>query len=162
MANYAVTNSTFEGGVAQQAITANTSQGATISITASSTSGPLRRGKVYDVLVGTAGTPADAYVEWSIARITTNSTATAFVATPLDPADGTALSVVTINSTTMGTVTAGSELWYVGVNQRASYRWVAAPGSELVWPATSSNGLVLRAKGSATVTPTGTILFQEQ
>lgn len=24
--------------------------------------------------------------------------------------------------------------FYVGVNQRAKYRWVAAPGSEIVWP----------------------------
>jgi hypothetical protein len=61
----------------------------------------------------------------------------------------------------------GVQMWYVGVNQRASYRWVAAPGSELVWPAASTaaagnyNGLALGARGSYANTVTCTTLISE-
>ena len=49
------------------------------------------------------------------------------------------------------------------MNQRASYRWVAAPGSELVYPALANNGFVLRAKsGGYTSTFTGAVLVEEQ
>jgi hypothetical protein len=45
-------------------------------------------------------------------------------------------------------------LMEIPVNSRASYRWVAAPGGELVVPATDVTGLGLRAK-SAAYTGTG-------
>ena len=162
MANYSVTNSTFQSGTVQVAINANSSQGWTVGIGGANAS--PRRGKIYDILVGTAGTPADNYVQWSVVEFTGNTTAAGTVSTPvkLDQADAAATSLAVINSTANGTITVNSELWFVGINQRASYRWVAAPGSELVWPATSSAGLVLRAAGTATVFPTGTVMFQEQ
>ena len=40
------------------------------------TSGSLRRGKVYDLLIGTNGTPADNYLQWDISRMTAAGTAT--------------------------------------------------------------------------------------
>ncbi len=124
---------------------------------------PLRRGKLYDVLVGTAGTPADSYVEWQIARVTTSSTTFNINANnlQLDPADAQPTTQVMINSSQVGTVSVPN-VWYVGMNQRASYRWVCAPGSEIVWPATASNGLSLLPRGTATVNPTVTVQFQEQ
>lgn len=158
MANFAASNSTTSVGT-QQAVASTYKT--LVSMTGAQ-SAP-RRGKIYDVLVGTNGTPADNYMEWIIQRVTAPSTGTATTPLPLDPADAAATTLTVANSTTEGTVTAASELFYVGVNQRASYRWVAAPGSEFVWPATSCAGFVLRARsGGYTGTATGTCLFTEQ
>lgn len=160
MANYGITNGSTSGGGTQQP-TAATYVGSLIGVVGSTTA--PRRIKVYDVLIGTNGTPADNFVEWDISRVTASSTTTVLAAQSLDNADATALTVAAVNSSTFGTVTTGSNLFYVGINQRASYRWVAAPGSELVSPATSSAGFQLRVRSAAyTGTATGTLLFQEQ
>ncbi len=160
MANFAITNGSTASAGTQQATT-TTYVGALLGL-----SGPTatpRRGKIYDVLIGTNGTPADQVTEWDISRITASSTATVVTPQPLDAADAAATSVATANSSTHGTITLQSA-WYVGMNQRASYRWVAAPGGELVWPATSSAGFQLRVRSASgyTGTATGTIHFQEQ
>lgn len=136
----------------------------------------LRRGKIYDILVGTNATPADTYVEYAIARGTCGCTAAVTGAVSsissnlgVDVGDnGGAASFLVANasagSSTLYAQT--TQLWYVGVNQRASYRWVAAPGSEFVYPAVSSvtgnNGLQLMARGSYTSTVTATVLLSEQ
>jgi hypothetical protein len=123
----------------------------------------LRRGKVYDVLIGTNGTPADNYLQWDISRMTVDGTGTAVTPNPLDPADAAALGAAKNNYTVEPTVTANSSLFNVGVNQRASYRWVAAPGSELLFPAINANGLVLRASsGGYTGSATGDVMYEEQ
>ena len=156
MANYAVTGT--------QAAT-SASYKTAIVITSSAT---VRRIKWYDILVGTAGTPADNYMQFDVSRVTAAGTSTAFTPLQLDPADAVALSAAGVNSTVEPTVTASSSMWNVGINQRASYRWVAAPGSELLYPAASSatgtNGLVLQARSPTgyTGTVTGSILLSEQ
>jgi len=160
MAKYAITNGSTSGAGTQQSM-GTAYAGSMIGLTGAN-SAP-RRIKVYDVLIGTNGTPADNFVEWDISRITTNSTATSATPQPLDLADATSLTTTTVNSSTFGTITANSNVFYVGVNQRASYRWVAAPGGELVSPATSSAGFQLRARsGGYTGTATGTLHFEEQ
>lgn len=162
MANFAITNSTVSGGGGVQQAVASTPK--TLIGLFGATASP-RRGKLYDILIGTNGTPADNALEFDVPRTTgLSSGGTAATPQALDPADGAATTVVTVNSTTEPTISANSDLFYIGINQRASYRWVAAPGSELVWPATSSNGLVLRVKSPTgyTGTATGNLLFQEQ
>jgi hypothetical protein len=127
------------------------------------TSGSLRRGKVYDLLIGTNGTPADNYLQWDISRMTAAGTATSVTPQALDPADVAALGTANNNYTAEPTITASSSLLNVGVNQRASYRWVAAPGSELVFPATAANGLALRTlSGGYTGSATGDWMYEEQ
>ena len=163
MANYTQTNGSSASAGTQQNIT-TTYVNACLSVVGP-TSAP-RRGKIYDLLIGTNGTPADNFVEWDVSRVTTGSTSAAagtlVTPQPLDAADAAATSVATVNSTGSPTISV-QNVWYVGVNQRASYRWVAAPGSELVWPATSSNGFALRARsGAYASTVTGTWLWQEQ
>ena len=163
MAEYTLTNGSSAGAGTQQATT--TTYVSPILVSGCATSGP-RRGKIYDLLIGTNGTPADNFVEWDISRVTTVSTSAAagtlVAAPPLDPANAVALTVCTVNSTGSATISVPN-IFYVGVNQRASYRWVAAPGSELVWPATSSNGFALRGRsGGYTGTLTGNWMFQEQ
>jgi hypothetical protein len=135
----------------------------------------LRRGKWYDILIGTNAAPADTYVEWDVVRCT-YGTSTAITTggilqlssfssnLNLDLADAAPVAAISINSSVETYLTAATEVWYVGINQRASYRWVAAPGSEMVYPATSSasvNGLALRARGNYTGTVTAAVLVNE-
>ena len=160
MAKYSITNGSTSGAGTQQNTT-TTYVGSLIGLTGANTA--PRRIKIYDVLVGTNGTPADNFIEFDISRVTTNSTATSATPQPLDQADATSLTTCMVNSSTHGTITANSNLFYEGINQRASYRWVAAPGGELVSPATSSAGFQLRVRsGGYTGTATGTIHFEEQ
>jgi len=91
------------------------------------TSSSERRGSVYDFSFGTNGTPADNYMEWNVARMTADGTGSATTPVKLDPADAAALATAKANYTAEGTVTAASSLFYMAANQRASYRWVAAP-----------------------------------
>jgi hypothetical protein len=157
MAKYAIGN---DLGGSQQAIAA--SYKTLVSMFA--TTGSLRRGKFYDILIGTNGTPADNFLEWDISRMTADGTGSSITPNPLDPADAAALGSAKANYTVeSASITANSSLFYVGVNQRASYRWVAAPGSELVYPATANNGLVARARSSSyTGTATFKALVEEQ
>lgn len=160
MAKYAITNGSTSGAGTQQNLT-TTYVGAIIGLTGAN-SAP-RRIKIYDLLIGTNGTPADNFIEWDISRVTLASTATSATPQPLDIADATSLTTTTVNSSTFGTITANSNVFYLGANQRASYRWVASPGGELISPATSSAGFQLRARsGAYTGTVTGTIHFEEQ
>lgn len=156
MANYSVNNSL--GGTAQNLSTSYK----TIITSTSSSATQARRGQIYDVMLGTDGTPADNAVVWDISRQTAAGTITAVTAVPLNPADAAYLGLAAANATIEGTITATSSVLNLGVNQRASYRWVAAPGGELVYPATTANGFALRAKSPAyTSTVTGQWYVQE-
>lgn len=180
MANFSVINTTsIGGGAAQSAVTTTYKSQITMSNSTTSTNtlqtGFLKRGKLYDLLVGTNGTPADNYMEWDVIRIS-GGTATASLGSississnfALDPADSYGhVNIGGINSSVETLFTALTQVFYVGVNQRASYRWVAAPGSELVWPANTSavgnNGLAGRVRsGGYTGTATMQWLWQEQ
>lgn len=180
MPNFAITNSTAMGGGATQQAVATTYK-TLISFANSSAAvttigaGLYKRGKLYDILVGTNGTPADNYMEFDVTRATIGTTPASVTVGisslssnfSIDPADnGNAINWIAINSTSEGGIAATTEMWYVGVNQRASYRWISAPGSELVWPAVSSatanNGIALRVRsGAYTGTATGSVLFTE-
>jgi hypothetical protein len=113
----------------------------------------LRRGWIYDVMVGADGTPADNVINWVVNRNTTAGTATSHAPTPLEgpspTGDAAALLTGLVNHTIEPTVTDVTGLIQVAVNQRASYRWVAAPGGELVVPAVNVNGIGVRAKSPA-------------
>lgn len=180
MPNYGISNSNLVAGTAQ--LTASTSYQPLIMTQPSSGSAlvsppanlGLKRVKWYDILVGTNGTPADSYVEYSVIRGTIGSTLTWLgtlssmsSAFALDMADTGFQCFCTVNASqgSSASYSVMAEPWYVGVNQRASYRWVAAPGSEIVSPATSSattgSGLALRMRGTLTTTVTGNVLFSE-
>lgn len=170
MANFTVNNSSFG---TQQSMT-TTYKSLCMTAASSQFGSNLRRGKVYDILIGTNTTPADNYLEYTLARATVvaNSTWSGSMSSissvaALDQADLFVGGLLAANASTETIITAIMNQWYVGVNQRASYRWVAAPGSEFVYAAVSSgtggNGLVLRAQsGAYTGTATGTVLISEQ
>jgi hypothetical protein len=121
-----------------------------------------RRSKVYDLTMGSEAAPADNVFLWQAQRCTTAGTATVVTPSPLDPADAATESDAAENHTSDPTLTAGAILLSIPLNQRASYRWVAAPGGELVIPATANNGLAFRTPTSTAVAVTATVHFDEQ
>jgi hypothetical protein len=71
--------------------------------------------------------------------------------------------VSTINQTVEPTFTANTSQWAAGMNQRATHRWVAYPGQELVIPATTAAGLAFRVKSPGyTGTAVAQLEFVEQ
>lgn len=97
------------------------------------------RGRVYDYMVGSITTPADSAFDHELYRTSTAGTGASVTPSPCDPAD--AASVFDASDTYTADPTIGVVLMRVPLNQRATYRWVAPPGGELVWPATTNNGI---------------------
>lgn len=107
------------------------------------------RALVQELDVGTPGTPADNYMEYDVSRQTAVGTATSITPNPLDGGARACSTLGAANATAEGTITASSSVFYLALNQRASYRWVAAPGSEMIIPATSAAGFAFRARSAA-------------
>ena len=122
-----------------------------------------RRGKIYDLVFGSEATPADAALLWQVARYTAKGTSTAVTPKPLDFADAAFLGEAGENCTVEPTYTAGEIMLSVAVNQRATWRWVAAQGGELVYPATTANGFGIKTPTISTGTPaiTATVHVEE-
>ncbi|TXH51848.1 MAG: hypothetical protein E6Q97_17360 [Desulfurellales bacterium] len=125
---------------------------------------PTKRGRIYDIMVGSVATPADQAAKFLVGRTTANQTEGAgYVPNNLDPAGpaGEYDSGVGVYSVEP-TYTASKELLAFSVNQRATFRWVAAPGSELLMAATQNYGAGLKTKSStSTQAYEATILFEE-
>lgn len=108
------------------------------------------RPQIYDMMLGSDATPADNAAEYAVQRTTGVGTEGSGVTpTPLDP--------LTPASATDGAEAHSGEPTYTanliglqwGQNQRATYRWVAAPGGELVAIATAANGWGIQTIGIA-------------
>lgn len=121
-----------------------------------------RRGKWYDIILGADGTVGDNPFLYTIQRCTAAGTSTSVVPQPLDPADAATETDAGENHTIEPTYTAAAILLNIALNQRATFRWVAAPGSELVTPATASNGIGVQSPTSSAVAVTTQVLFEEQ
>ena len=103
------------------------------------------RPRIYDFVLGSDATPADNAGKYVFQRCTTAGTPGSSI-TPhaLDPADPAALASSGLAIFSVGpTLTAGAFCLQFAVNQRATFRWVSAPGKEIVLPATASNGVAL-------------------
>jgi hypothetical protein len=118
-------------------------------LTAATGATTLRRAWLYDFTFGTDGTPADNTITYKVDRQTSTGTRTSAVAAPVDAGDAAALITAGVVTTIEPTVTAATQLLEIATNQRATYRWVAAPGGELIVPATNVAGLGGRAKSPA-------------
>ena len=123
-----------------------------------------RRLRVYDVMVGSEATPADAAILWTFQRCSAAGTSTGVTPTNLDSASSTTEYDAGENHTIEPTYTATLILLNIPLNQRATFRWVAAPGGELVMPATASNGFGIQTDTISTGTPviTATIHADEE
>ena len=108
------------------------------------TSAATIRPRIYDLIFGSDATPADMAAKYVLQRHTAAGTSTAVTPTALDPADPAALASAGMAHTIEPTFTAGAILLHFALNQRATFRWVAVPGAELVLPATAANGATLR------------------
>jgi len=121
---------------------------AVIGLTAHATT--PRRCRLYELGFGSEAAPADNVYSWAIDRGTTAlGTSTAVTPSPLDPADVASLSGAGQNYTVNPTI--GVRVYRQPLNQRASFRWVAQPGKEIVLAAVANLSLVVR-------TPTMTAL----
>lgn len=104
------------------------------------------RFQVYDLLVSAGGVaPADNAAEYQLKRLTAGGTCTSFTPVAIDPADPATLLTLTtagcgFSNSGEPTYTAGAIMLDVGVNMRATFRWVARERSEIIAPA-STNGL---------------------
>lgn len=98
------------------------------------------RPEIYDLLISSNASPADNSSEWQALRFTAAGTSTAVTPEKLDTGDPAATGVCGKNHSVEPTY-ASVPLLDVALNQRATFRWVAAPGSELVSPATAANGI---------------------
>jgi hypothetical protein len=113
-----------------------------------------RRCKLYDLTIGCDASPADNTFVHGGQRCTTAPTAAALTPNSLDPADTLASTIQAFQTVTVdGTLTA-SAFPFPGfaLNQRASFRWVAAPYGEIIIPATANNGLMLGLINAASTT----------
>lgn len=138
----------------------NTANTTALSLAATTAVRPM----IYDVLVGSVATPADNAGEYILGRFTTDDgTGSAYTPSPIDSGDPACTAVVLVNHSGEPTYTANVFLLRFATNQRATFRWVAAPGSELKCPATANSGIGLlqNAIGGSAVAMTYTVLFEE-
>lgn len=121
------------------------------------------RPKVYDFIIGSDATPADNAAEYDLQRTTTvGSGGTAGTPQLLDPGDPAALGSFRVADTGEPVYTAAAVMLMISVNQRATFRWVAAPMGEIVLPA-AANGLGVRSVtvGGSAVNVNVTIHYEE-
>ena len=142
-ANYHVSNGM--GGTMQNL----TSSFKTITMVAALNTTQARRGQVYDISFGANDPPnaTDNSIQYTTLRVSSTGTSTGVTPSPLDGAGQIMLGQGSVNATIEPTT--GVHLLAIALNQRASQRWVAAPGSELVYPATTANGIGTLAKASS-------------
>lgn len=121
------------------------------------------RPMLYDLVISSVATPADNAGEYFIQRFTANGTSSAFTPVALDSGDPASTTTGQLNHSVEPTYTANAVPLRVAVNQRATFRWVAAPGSEIKCPATAANGLGLLANaiGGSAVACSYSLLFEE-
>lgn len=126
--------------------------------------GTTLRPKLYDLLLGCAATPADQATKFVVQRTTAVGTeGSGLTPAPLDPGDPASTSDIGQGVFSVEpTYTSAKVLLLISLNQRATFRWVAAPGSELIIPATDANGLGVKSSaGTGTATHDCAILFEE-
>lgn len=107
------------------------------------TSATTIRPKMYDLIFGSAATPADQAFNMKVGRYTAAGTATAVTPYPLDPGDPNAITTAGENHTVEPTYTAGQDMLVFSINQQATFRWVVPPEEGIVMPASAANGLGL-------------------
>lgn len=108
------------------------------------TSAATIRPKLYEILFGSAATPADQAFNMQVNRYTAAGTASAVTPQPLDPGDPNALASAGENHSVEPTYTSGAVMLSFSINQQATFRWVVPPEEGIVAPATAANGLGLR------------------
>lgn len=121
-----------------------------------------RRARIYDWSLSSSATPGDNVFIHVAQRCTTAGTGNALTPNALDPADTLASTIVCKDTITVdAALTASAFLYEVTLNQRASFRWVAAPYGEMVISATASNGISLGLSAASTTTFDYGVMYEE-
>jgi hypothetical protein len=124
------------------------------------------RERVFELMFGSHATPVDQSTAWQLLRTTTavpTGGGTPGIAYN-DAADGAALADVYQLSTGGATLVTASPLLYVGLHQKATFRWVASPGREFVNAITTLLGIgiyVPTASQTAAYNMDGTFMWEE-
>ena len=125
---------------------------------------PTTRGRIWEFDIGSVAAVADQATSFYIGRTTALGTeASGFTPNNLDPAGPAGAYDFGVGHSAEPTYTASKQLFSVALNQRATFRWVAANDlSMLVLAATQNNGAGLKSS-SSTGTPNtqATIFFTE-
>ena len=121
-----------------------------------------RRARIYDWTLGCGASPADNAFTHIGQRCTTAGTGAALTPNALDAADTLASTIVCKDTVTADpTLTASAFAFRKALNQRATFRWVAAPYGELLIPATASNGFMLGLSAASTTSMDYDVHFEE-
>lgn len=122
----------------------------------------MRRARIYDWTLGCGASPADNSFTHMAQRCSTAGTGAALTPNALDAADTLASTIVCKDTVTVDpTLTANAFLLWKPLNQRATFRWVAAPYGELVIAATASNGIALGVTSATTTSFDYDVNFEE-
>lgn len=120
-----------------------------------------RRFKLYDLIIGSDASPADNAFLWEVAKRTAAGTSGSTpTVTPLDTSDTAAATVTPNNNPTASGAGSGTVLG-IPLNQRATFRWVAAPGSEIIAPSTSCAGWGIQTTTASAVAVEAYPLIEE-
>ena len=121
----------------------------------------MRRIRIGFLSFGSEATPADAAIQLVAQRCSTTGTRTSVTPAALDAADAACVATAGENHTVEPTYTANTILLNIPVNQRATLQWQAAPGGELVIPATANAGIGLQTPVAPASLGTATLHFEE-
>jgi len=119
------------------------------------------RPALYDLVVGSSATPADQAALFVVQRSTADGTDTAVTPRPLDPHDQAAIATMGRNNSAEPTYTANVILLNIALNQRATFRWVAAPGSEIFVDKAANAGIGLKTASGPGAVFDATMMFVE-
>lgn len=104
--------------------------------------GTTARGRLYEMLFSQGASPADTVILWIVGRITALGTEGAGVTpAPLDIDAPASILDAGEDHSAEPTYTAAEELLEFDLNQRATFRFVAAPGGEFLLPAVANAGI---------------------
>lgn len=94
------------------------------------------RAWINDIIIGSdSNTPADVATEFQVIRGTVSGTGTGVTPKSFDPSHPASLLTGCERGTFSGqTKTASSGMLMIALNQRATFRWVALEGSEIIVP----------------------------
>lgn len=124
---------------------------------------PTRRARIYDLIVGCDDTPGDQAARFVAGRTTAiGSGGSAYTPNNIDPGGPAGECTSYVGPTSEPTYTANKELLVFSLNQRATFRWMCAPGGELLMAATQNNGIGLKTTVSTSTQAYEATVFHEE
>ena len=121
------------------------------------------RPALFELITGNIGTPNDASIDCALKRFdTADGTGDSPIADPLDPGDPAAIGTLLGNHSVEPTYGSLASPVHFGLNMRATFRWIAAPGKEIKAPAVATEGWGFQCiHASQTTEFTCTIMWDE-